>query len=65
MSRQTWVKRRNASDFDSLDFEWVAVSRPPMKRLYPRKFKNRDGAWKLWAVWVNTDFERPLRTGSG
>ena len=49
----TWVKRRNASDFDLYDFEWVA-DLDPDETLYP-EFKS-DGAWNFGG-WVNTDFD--------
>lgn len=49
----TWVKRRNGSDFDLYDFEWVA-DLDPDETLYP-EFRS-DGAWNFGG-WVNTDFD--------
>ncbi|WP_299841576.1 ABC transporter substrate-binding protein [uncultured Jannaschia sp.] len=50
----TWVSRRNASDFDLYDFEWVA-DLDPDEAIYP-EFRS-DGAWN-YCGWQNAEFDR-------
>jgi len=59
VSHQLGPKRRTASDFDLYDFEWVWPTRPE-NAVIPNS--NGRGMGTL-AVWVNTAFDRPLRTG--